>query len=80
MGYRPYPNADRALHQLDRHYPAAPEAPVLECLRPMAESFDRLRENAARVVNIKPVRSGLLIGGRPWDVEPPVDEYRMSTR
>lgn len=43
MAYRPYPNADRALKQLDRHYPLAPELRGLECLRPMEESFAKLR-------------------------------------
>lgn len=78
MAYRPYPNADRALRQLDRHYPTAPEAPVLEYLRPTAASFHRLRENAARVVQIKPARSAILIGGRPWDADPePAGTYRL---
>ena len=28
MTYRPYPNAERALRQLDRHYPPAPVVPA----------------------------------------------------
>jgi hypothetical protein len=48
MNYRPYPNAERALKQLDRHYPPAPVIPMPECLRPMADSFAKLRVNAQR--------------------------------
>lgn len=44
MAYRPYPNVDRSLRQLDRHQPPAPAMEMPECLRPMAESFARLRE------------------------------------
>jgi hypothetical protein len=47
MSYRPYPNAERALKQLDRHYPPAPVV-QLECLRPLGDSFARLRESARR--------------------------------
>jgi hypothetical protein len=72
MAYRPYPNADRALRQLDRHYPVAPEAPVLECLRPMTESFDRLRANARRAADrgfgvgtyVLSTRPGVVSGGQ----------------
>jgi hypothetical protein len=45
MSYRPYPNPERALKQLDRHYAPVPVI-QLECLRPMAESFAKLRVNA----------------------------------
>lgn len=48
MGYRPYPNAERALKQLDRHYPPAPAIPMPHALRAVGESFGRLRENAQR--------------------------------
>ena len=48
MTYRPYPNVERALRQLDRHYPPVPVIPALECLRPMAESFAKLRTNTQR--------------------------------
>ena len=50
MAYRSYPDVDRAMNQLVRHYPEPP-AEVLEmpeCLRPMVDSFDRLRVNARR--------------------------------
>jgi hypothetical protein len=47
MSYRPYPNAERALKQIDRHYPPAPVI-HLECLRPMAESFAKLRTDTQR--------------------------------
>lgn len=48
MAHRPYPNADRARKQLDRHYPPAPATEMPEALRPMAESFTQLRENTRR--------------------------------
>lgn len=48
MAYRPYPNVDRALNQIDRHYPNPPATEMPESLRPMAESFARLRENTRR--------------------------------
>lgn len=48
MTYRPYPNVDRAMNQLGRHYPDPPEAPAPECLRPAADSFDRLRVDLRR--------------------------------
>lgn len=47
MAHRPYPNRERALNQLGRHYPGPPVA-VLECLRPLGEAFDRMRENARK--------------------------------
>ncbi|MET9813124.1 hypothetical protein [Streptomyces sp. NPDC006355] len=33
MSYRPYPNPERALKQLDRHYPPAPVIPLAERIR-----------------------------------------------
>ncbi|MDX3243678.1 hypothetical protein [Streptomyces sp. ME18-1-4] len=81
MSYRPYPNADRALRQLSRHYPEAPAAPVLECLQPMTESFDRLRRNVARALKRDAWHPDFLMDGHTGDVVPfPVDEYRLSTR
>ncbi|MER7053518.1 hypothetical protein [Streptomyces sp. NPDC000351] len=44
MAHRPYPSRERALNQLGRHYPNPPVV-ELECLRPIGEAFDRLREN-----------------------------------
>jgi hypothetical protein len=35
MSYRPYPNADRALRQIDRHYAPPSQGRELECLRPL---------------------------------------------
>jgi hypothetical protein len=49
MAYRPYPNVDRALHQIGRHYPEPPRV-ELECLRPVGEAFTRLRENTRRAL------------------------------
>lgn len=43
MSYRPYPNADRALRQLDRH--TRPATPVPAALRAFDEGFAQLREN-----------------------------------
>ncbi|MCX4704390.1 hypothetical protein [Streptomyces sp. NBC_01373] len=48
MPFRPYPNAARALRQLDRHYQGPPVLQMPECLRPMADSLDRLRANTER--------------------------------
>ena len=48
MSYRPYPNVDRALSQLDRHYSAPPAAEMPEGLRQLGESFTRLRTNTQR--------------------------------
>ena len=62
MTYRPYPNADRALKQLDRHYSSAPVIQMPECLRPIAESFDRLRDlEWDRAMSGSMWRPGLLI-------------------
>jgi hypothetical protein len=63
MTYRPYPNVDRALAQVARRRPPAPIV-ELECLRPMSESFARLRENTQRAAE-----QGF-----------GVDEYRLSSR
>ena len=43
MSYRPYPNAERALKQLDRHYPAAPVIPMSPALRSVSDGFQRIR-------------------------------------
>ena len=48
MSHRPYPNVDRALSQIARHYPDQPATEMSEALRPLAESFARLRENTRR--------------------------------
>ncbi|GGV37419.1 hypothetical protein GCM10010293_41230 [Streptomyces griseoflavus] len=55
MAYRPYPNVDRALNQVGRHYQVQPVV-ELECLRPMSESFTRLRESARKVLADQPGR------------------------
>ncbi|MGY1579123.1 hypothetical protein [Streptomyces sp. MN13] len=47
MAHRPYPDADRALRQLARHYPD-PELDTLECLRPMGDALAKLREDTQR--------------------------------
>lgn len=74
MSFRPYPNVDRALAQVARRRPSAPVI-ELECLRPMAESFDRLRERVQERALDGPMwQPGLKVAA------PLVDEYRISTR
>lgn len=66
MAYRPYPNVDRAMNQLARHYPDPP-APVVEMrerLRPMAESFAQLRVNARRVIGQNPSAGAYVLSTR----------------
>lgn len=48
MAYRPYPNADRALKQLDRHYPPAPVIPMPPALRAVGDAIGQLRKNTQR--------------------------------
>ncbi|MFJ2961143.1 hypothetical protein ACIPIC_02400 [Streptomyces collinus] len=43
MSYRPYPNPERALKQLDRHYPPAPVIPLPPALQSVDEGFQRIR-------------------------------------
>jgi predicted lysophospholipase L1 biosynthesis ABC-type transport system permease subunit len=50
VSFRPYPNADRALRQLDRHYPPVPAVQAPECLRPVVASFAQLRVSARQAV------------------------------
>lgn len=66
MSFRPYPNVDRALAQVTRRRPSAPVIEMPECLRPMAESFDRLRVNTQRAAE-----QGFGMTA---------DEYRLSAR
>jgi hypothetical protein len=91
MSYRRYPSVDRALRQLDGHYPPAPAMQLPECLRPMAESFARLRavgpattpnwsENAVAVVGMSGLTAGELL--RRWGAagRSAADAYRLSSR
>lgn len=55
MAHRPYPNVDRALNQIGRHYPDPPVV-ELECLRPLGESFARLRESTRQALASQPGR------------------------
>ncbi|MFD9465310.1 hypothetical protein [Streptomyces sp. NPDC060027] len=64
MAHRPYPNADRALRQIARHYPDEPVMAMPECLRPLADSITRLRVNTQRAAD-----QGFGVG-----------DYRLSTR
>ncbi|MFG3046283.1 hypothetical protein ACGFZR_15305 [Streptomyces sp. NPDC048241] len=71
MSYRPYPNVDRALSQLDRHYStaAAPQPSGLQ-LR-LAEQATAAMERAART--IEPFAQAF----RPHF---PVGDYRLNTK
>ncbi|MET9150100.1 hypothetical protein ABZX82_02280 [Streptomyces griseoflavus] len=43
MAHRPYPNVDRALHQIGRHYPDVPVIPMSPALQSTAEGFRQIR-------------------------------------
>ena len=43
MAYRPYPNVDRALKQLDRHYPPSPVIPAAPAMQSIGDGFQRIR-------------------------------------
>ncbi|WP_217235485.1 hypothetical protein [Streptomyces sp. AC555_RSS877] len=43
MSYRPYPDRERALKQLDRHYPPAPVAALSPALQSVGEGFQQIR-------------------------------------
>jgi hypothetical protein len=77
MAYRPYPNTDRALRQLDRH--RQPEQLTEFQLR-LAEQAQGAMEMADRLVG--PVVRNFREGLARWadGQQPPVDEYRLSTR
>lgn len=47
MTYRPYPDADRARHQLDRHARPAPTVTALEALRAWSLTTEEAVANAA---------------------------------
>lgn len=66
MTFRPYPNVDRAMKQLARHYPdpPAPAVEMRDCLRPMAASFARLRVNARRAIEQGPSAGGYVLSTR----------------
>ena len=53
MAHRPYPNADRALKQLDRHYPPAPVIPMSPALRSAGDAIGQLRKNAPRAAGLR---------------------------
>lgn len=48
MSFRPYPNAERALKQLDRHYPPAPVLAQSPALQSVGEGFQRIRTGLRR--------------------------------
>jgi hypothetical protein len=43
MAHRPYPNVDRALNRLRRHYPSVPVIPMSPAMQSAAEGFLRIR-------------------------------------
>lgn len=73
MNHRPYPSIDRALKQLDRHYPDPPAVGAPEVLSPLVDSFARLRENTRRAVGqglgagtyVLSTRRPSIVGGQP---------------
>jgi hypothetical protein len=73
MAYRPYPNADRALRQVDRHRQPAPPS---EFQLSLAEQANAALEAAGRA--LEPFMRGIRRNAAM--VSPPVDEYRLSTR
>jgi hypothetical protein len=77
MVYRPYPNADRALRQLDRH--RQPEPPTEFQLR-LAEQAQAAMEMADRLVG--PVVRNFREGLARWadGQQPRVGEYSLSSR
>ena len=94
MAYRPYPNADRALRQLDR---GRRSAPPTEFQIRLAEQAQAAMEYAGRVVGpvVQNIREGVArAADREWEwamdgpvwqeglkvAAPPVDEYRLSSR
>ncbi|WP_369167747.1 hypothetical protein AB5J49_07765 [Streptomyces sp. R28] len=48
MAHRQYPNVDRALNQIGRHYPDPPATEMPKGLRQLGESFAPLRRNIRR--------------------------------
>ncbi|MFG3585161.1 hypothetical protein [Streptomyces sp. NPDC047990] len=81
MAYRPYPNADRALRQLDRHDSETPPMgeplPVSPLQQRIAEAFApwaSLRMKAAQPTGRE------FAAGLKAAFTPPVDTYRLSSR
>jgi len=79
MAYRPYPNADRARHQLDRH---DDETPPLTGPRPMTPFERAVVDGATAAVRAAaPTLTAMVEGFRRRAVDDfPVDAYRLSTR
>ena len=49
MAHRPYPNVDRALNQISRHYPDPPATPLSPALQSVHDGFQQMRGSAQRV-------------------------------
>ncbi|MGW5173086.1 hypothetical protein ACWERY_01805 [Streptomyces sp. NPDC004082] len=77
MPHRPYPNRDRALRQVDRHDDETPPIGT----RP-AVTLSRLTWNLAEVAQGSAAEAGAALSRAFANlrVQPPVDEYRLSTR
>lgn len=81
MAYRPYPNVDRALAQVARHYPPVPVLQVSEALRPLVASMSRLRANTRLAMEASTWHPDFQMDARTGDVKPyPVGAYVLSTR
>lgn len=82
MTYRPYPNADRALRQIDRHIDEA--GPITEAapraVTPFGQQLIDGTNAAVQAVGAS-LAASLAQMRRPQPVEqPPVGEYRLATR
>lgn len=91
MSYRPYPDADRALRQIGRHYSSVPLSELPEAWRQFGASFGRLHWQTRRALEARRNLSllgpdddatGLIqaAGDATGFVMFPPGEYRLSTR
>ena len=63
--HRPYPNADRALHQLDRHHVPQPALPPSEFTLKMAAQANAVL--SAMAETLRPWREAIdAMQARPW--------------
>lgn len=78
MTYRPYPNIDRALRQLDRHIDEV--GPITEAAPRAATPFGQQLIDGTSAA-VQAVGSSLAASfAKMLPQPPPVDEYRLSTR
>jgi hypothetical protein len=71
MAHHPYPSRDRALHQVDRHIDEV--GPMVDGRPHAVTPFGQRLIDATEAA----VQS---LGRSLTNVQPPVDEYRLSTR